>query len=72
MEELALKIVARGEGGIEVFFKKLNSYLDSMGVNRPTLAVRYKNLTVEADALVGSAGLPTLANTFRSVLLVRA
>ncbi len=37
----------------------------------PTITVKYKNVRVETDALVGSAGIPTVGNTFVHMLQVR-
>ncbi len=37
----------------------------------PTVEVEYDDVTIEADALVGDAGIPTLANTARGWFRVR-
>jgi hypothetical protein len=41
-----------------------------VGVELPTIEVRYQNLNVEAEAYVGSRGLPTILNTYANVLEV--
>jgi hypothetical protein len=42
----------------------------SVGIELPKIEVRYENLNVEAEAYVGSRGLPTLLNTYANVLEV--
>jgi hypothetical protein len=41
-----------------------------VGIELPTIEVRYENLNVEAEAYVGSRGLPTILNTYANVLEV--
>ena len=41
-----------------------------VGVELPTIEVRYQDLNVEAEAYVGSRGLPTILNTYANVLEV--
>jgi hypothetical protein len=41
-----------------------------VGIELPKIEVRYQNLNVEAEAYVGSRGLPTLLNTYANVLEV--
>ena len=41
-----------------------------MGIELPKIEVRYQNLNVEAEAYVGSRGLPTIFNTYANVLEV--
>lgn len=38
-----------------------------VGINLPTVEVRYGHLTVEADCFVGDRALPTLLNTARNI-----
>ena len=45
--------------------------LAAAGVEVPTVEVEYDGVTMEANALVGDAGIPTLANTARGLLRVR-
>lgn len=39
-------------------------------IELPKIEVRYQNLNVEAEAYVGSRGLPTIFNTYANVLEV--
>lgn len=41
-----------------------------VGIDLPKIEVRYQNLNVEAEAYVGSRGLPTILNTYANVLEV--
>lgn len=36
--------------------------MNRVGIELPTIEVKFKNLTVEADCFVGSRALPTLPN----------
>ncbi|CAN1280693.1 Pleiotropic drug resistance protein 1, partial [Linum perenne] len=46
----------------EKFLLKLKNRLDRVGVELPTIEVRYQNLNVEAEATVGSKALPSFLN----------
>ncbi|KAG8056459.1 hypothetical protein GUJ93_ZPchr0002g23355 [Zizania palustris] len=50
------------------FLSKFKERVDRVGVQLPTIEVRYENLNVEAEAYVGSRGLPTILNTYANVL----
>jgi hypothetical protein len=41
-----------------------------VGIELPKIEVRYQNLNVEAEAYVGSRGLPTIFNSYANVLEV--
>jgi hypothetical protein len=41
-----------------------------VGIELPKIEVRYDNLNVEAEAYVGSRGLPTIFNTYANVFEV--
>ncbi|KAI3455483.1 hypothetical protein Pfo_012146 [Paulownia fortunei] len=46
----------------EKFLRKRRSRIDEAGIKLPTVEVRFKSLTVEADCVVGDRSLPTLPN----------
>ncbi|XP_027084814.1 pleiotropic drug resistance protein 1-like [Coffea arabica] len=46
----------------EKFLLKLKQRVDRVGIDLPTVEVRFQNLSVEAEAHVGSRALPTLVN----------
>ncbi|XP_062194077.1 ABC transporter G family member 53 isoform X2 [Phragmites australis] len=50
------------------FLSKFKDRVDRVGIQLPTIEVRYENLNVEAEAYVGSRGLPTILNTYANVL----
>lgn len=52
----------------ERFLSKFKERVDRVGIELPTIEVRYENLNVEAEAYVGSRGLPTILNTYANVL----
>ena len=41
-----------------------------VGLEMPTIEVRYENLTVKANCHIGSRGLPTLWNVFLNIVEV--
>ncbi|KAK8524888.1 hypothetical protein V6N12_029740 [Hibiscus sabdariffa] len=47
----------------EKFLRKFRNRIDKVGIQLPTVEVRYQNLTIEADCYIGSRALPTLPNT---------
>ncbi|KAJ7971515.1 Pleiotropic drug resistance ABC transporter [Quillaja saponaria] len=71
--ESILKVV---EDDNEKFLLRLRERSDRVGIEIPTIEIRYEQLSVEGDVYVGSRALPTLLNvtlnTFESILgLVR-
>ncbi|ONM54314.1 ABC transporter G family member 40 [Zea mays] len=50
------------------FLSKFKDRVDRVGIDLPKIEVRYQNLNVEAEAYVGSRGLPTILNTYANVL----
>ncbi|CAL5053309.1 unnamed protein product [Urochloa decumbens] len=49
------------------FLQKLRNRIDRVGIDLPTVEVRFEQLTVEAKCHVGSRALPTLLNTARNI-----
>ncbi|PAN11968.1 hypothetical protein PAHAL_2G232600 [Panicum hallii] len=49
------------------FLSKFKDRVDRVGIELPKIEVRYDNLNVEAEAYVGSRGLPTIFNTYANV-----
>lgn len=52
------------------FLARFKERVDRVGIELPTIEVRYENLSVEAEAYVGSRGLPTILHTYANVLEV--
>ncbi|KAK9666048.1 hypothetical protein RND81_14G156100 [Saponaria officinalis] len=46
----------------EKFLRKLRDRIDKVGIQLPTVQIRYEHLTIEADCYVGTRALPTLPN----------
>lgn len=46
----------------ERFLSKLKHRIDRVGIELPRIEIRFENLSIEADAYVGSRALPTLWN----------
>ncbi|KAL8534024.1 hypothetical protein ACS0TY_010152 [Phlomoides rotata] len=49
------------------FLTKLRSRIDEVGIKIPTVEIRFKNLSVEADCFIGDRALPTLPNAARNI-----
>ncbi|CAN6169704.1 unnamed protein product [Urochloa humidicola] len=49
------------------FLQKLRNRIDRVGIELPTVEVRFEHLTVQAKCHVGSRALPTLLNTARNI-----
>ncbi|KAL6996418.1 ABC transporter G member 35, partial [Sarracenia purpurea var. burkii] len=51
----------------EKFLKKFRNRIDKVGICLPTVEVRFKHLTIEADCYVGDRAVPSLANVARNM-----
>ncbi|XP_047960901.1 pleiotropic drug resistance protein 1-like isoform X1 [Salvia hispanica] len=51
----------------EKFLLKLKNRIDAVGIDLPSIEVRFENLKVEAEAYVGRRSLPTLINFFANI-----
>lgn len=54
----------------ERFLLKLRERMDRVGIDYPTIEVRYENLHVQAQVHVGDRGLPTLINSVTNTIEV--
>ena len=54
----------------ERFLLKLRARMDRVGIDYPTIEVRYENLHVQAQVHVGDRGLPTLINSVTNTIEV--
>ncbi|TVU02578.1 hypothetical protein EJB05_51913 [Eragrostis curvula] len=52
----------------ERFLLKLKERVDRVGIDMPTIEVRFQNLEAEAEVRVGSSGLPTVLNSIVNTL----
>ncbi|MED6115266.1 transcription factor [Stylosanthes scabra] len=62
------KLVKIPEEDNERFLLKLRERMDRVGLDIPTIEVRFEDLNVEAQVYVGSRALPTLHNFFVNML----
>lgn len=51
----------------EKFLKKFRNRIDKVGIQLPTVEVRFEHLTIEADCYVGTRALPSLPNAARNM-----
>ncbi|KAF8365228.1 hypothetical protein HHK36_032760 [Tetracentron sinense] len=61
-KDLIERLVRVAEEDNEKFLLKLKNRLDRVGIDFPTIEVRFEHLNVDAEAHVGSRGLPTVLN----------
>ncbi|KAH6816231.1 pleiotropic drug resistance 12 [Perilla frutescens var. frutescens] len=52
----------------EAFLLKMKHRIDRVGIQLPTVEVRFENLSVEAQTYVGSRALPTIGNFTANIL----
>ncbi|VAI90449.1 unnamed protein product [Triticum turgidum subsp. durum] len=62
------RLVRVAEEDHEHFLRRLKQRIDRVGIDFPTIQVRYEHLNIEALAHVGNRGLPTFINTTLNVL----
>ncbi|KAK1265609.1 Pleiotropic drug resistance protein 3 [Acorus gramineus] len=60
--KLLERLVRVAEEDNEKFLLKLKNRMDRVGIDTPTIEVRYENLNIEAEAHVGGRSLPTMFN----------
>ncbi|KAJ8539720.1 hypothetical protein K7X08_013972 [Anisodus acutangulus] len=61
-KDLIDRLVKNADEDNEKFLRKLRDRIDRVGLDLPTIEVRYEHLKIEADAYVGSSALPTFTN----------
>ncbi|CAO2203983.1 unnamed protein product [Urochloa humidicola] len=62
------RLVRAADDDHERFLLKLKERMDRVGIDYPTIEVRYENLEVEAMVHVGDRGLPTLVNSVTNTI----
>ncbi|KAK7320707.1 hypothetical protein VNO77_30426 [Canavalia gladiata] len=67
-KNLLEKLVKIPEEDNERFLMKLRERMDRVGLDIPTIEVRFEHINVEAQVYVGSRALPTLINFFGNVV----
>ncbi|XWS19045.1 hypothetical protein CRYUN_Cryun32bG0097300 [Craigia yunnanensis] len=61
------RLVKVAEEDNEKFLLKLKNRIDRVGIDLPTIEVRFENLNIEAEAFVGTNALPTVLNFTTSI-----
>ncbi|KAK1306973.1 Pleiotropic drug resistance protein 3 [Acorus calamus] len=56
------RLIRVAEEDNEKFLLKLKNRMDQVGIDLPTIEVRFEHLNIEAEAYIGGRGLPTLLN----------
>ncbi|KAK7325201.1 hypothetical protein VNO77_29359 [Canavalia gladiata] len=62
------RLVKVAEEDNEKFLLKLKERIDRVGLDVPTIEVRYEHLNIEAEAFVGSRALPSFINSATNVI----
>ncbi|CAI9286405.1 unnamed protein product [Lactuca saligna] len=63
-KQLLDRLVNAADEDNEQFLTKLRNRIDRVGIELPTIEVRYEHLTVEADINTGSRALPSFINFY--------
>ncbi|PSS01153.1 Pleiotropic drug resistance protein [Actinidia chinensis var. chinensis] len=66
-KHLLERLVKIAEEDNEKFLLKLKERTDRVGIDLPTIEVRFEHLNVDAEAYVGSRALPTMFNFFANM-----
>ncbi|XP_074280493.1 pleiotropic drug resistance protein 1-like [Silene latifolia] len=67
-KEILERLVRIAEEDNERFLLRLRERIDRVGIDIPTIEVRYENLNIGAQVLVGSKGLPSVFNFFTNTI----
>uniref|UniRef100_A0A8R7PSS8 Pleiotropic ABC efflux transporter N-terminal domain-containing protein n=1 Tax=Triticum urartu TaxID=4572 RepID=A0A8R7PSS8_TRIUA len=65
------RLVRAADDDHENFLLKLKERMDRVGIDYPTIEVRFEKLEIEAEVRVGNRGLPTLINSVTNTLEVK-
>ncbi|RDX74835.1 Pleiotropic drug resistance protein 1 [Mucuna pruriens] len=67
-QKLLERLVKVAEEDNEKFLLKLRERIDRVGLDIPTIEVRYQHLNIEAEAFVGGRALPSFINSVTNVI----
>ncbi|KAG5043641.1 hypothetical protein JHK87_007556 [Glycine soja] len=62
------RLVKTAQEDNEKFLLKLKDRIDRVGIDLPTIEVRFENLSIEAEARAGTRALPTFTNFIVNIL----
>nr|Q8GU88.1 RecName: Full=ABC transporter G family member 39; Short=OsABCG39; AltName: Full=Pleiotropic drug resistance protein 7; Short=OsPDR7 [Oryza sativa Japonica Group]BAD24998.1 PDR-like ABC transporter [Oryza sativa Japonica Group]BAD25007.1 PDR-like ABC transporter [Oryza sativa Japonica Group]CAD59570.1 PDR-like ABC transporter [Oryza sativa Japonica Group] len=63
------RLVRTAEEDNERFLLKLRDRMERVGIDNPTIEVRFENLSIDAEAYVGNRGIPTFTNFFSNKIM---
>ncbi|XP_058074636.1 pleiotropic drug resistance protein TUR2-like isoform X2 [Magnolia sinica] len=61
-KNLLERLIRVAEEDNEKFLLKLRNRMERVGIENPTIEVRFEHLNIKADAYIGNRGIPTLLN----------
>ncbi|XP_050384706.1 pleiotropic drug resistance protein 1-like isoform X2 [Argentina anserina] len=67
-KDLVERLLKGTDDGNEKFMIKLKNRIDSVGIELPTIEVRFEHLNIEAKAYGGTRALPTLLNWITNII----
>ncbi|KAL5975824.1 transcription factor [Asimina triloba] len=62
------RLIRVAEEDNEKFLMKLKNRINQVGIDLPTIEVRFEHLTIDAEAYVGGRGLPTVLNFTTNII----
>ncbi|XP_072978501.1 ABC transporter G family member 39 [Typha angustifolia] len=68
-KNLLERLVRTAEEDNERFLLKLRDRMDRVGIDNPTIEVRFEHLNIDAEAYVGNRGVPTFTNFFYNKIM---
>ncbi|KAJ1691234.1 hypothetical protein LUZ63_015389 [Rhynchospora breviuscula] len=68
-KDLLERLIRTAEEDNERFLLKLRDRMERVGIDNPTIEVRFENLNIDADAYIGNRGVPTFTNFFSNTIM---
>ncbi|VAI45333.1 unnamed protein product [Triticum turgidum subsp. durum] len=68
-KNLIERLIRTAEEDNERFLLKLRDRMERVGIENPTIEVRFQNLNIDAEAYVGNRGIPTFINFFSNKIM---
>ncbi|KAH6782110.1 pleiotropic drug resistance 12 [Perilla frutescens var. frutescens] len=67
-KKLVDRLVKFAEDDNEKFLLKVKNRIDRVGIDLPTIEVRFEDIKIEAEGYVGSRALPTFLNFYINIM----
>lgn len=68
-KNLIERLIRTAEEDNERFLLKLRDRMERVGIDNPTIEVRFEHLNIDAEAYVGNRGVPTFTNFFSNKVM---